>query len=248
MSVRLCALIAFMVPSVGIAQEVRFGEWVSPNGAIITVEEDFMDARYPRHVIVMSSEGSTNRDGALVLRCEENVTEVFFVSGPFDFFGFGQEPSVNMRFPTDERASDAGTSPSVDGEAAFFPRPIEFIERLYAEGSVGLGGRYYSGSFRQNFIIDPEVAAAIEAMARTCEWSDRLADSQGADDVSSEIERQLVSLIEQYGFEAVQTGLKSLAEASDPPAVVERQTEKPSNAPSSGAPTVSTGSLTGVFR
>lgn len=189
------------------ARALEFGEFTTSNGSLVTVEEDFMDARYPRHVIGLAAQGREANDGWLIFRCQENVTEAFFVSGPFDFFGHGTSPSVSVRFVSDERARQQSPSLSSDAEAVFFDQPIDFIVKTVEGGSVGLNGSYFSGSFRHNFVLDDQTNSAVYELATTCGWVDRLpAKQEVSEDVSSspsdkKLVNELRSLIEDYGEE-----------------------------------------------
>lgn len=216
---RLALMLAMLSPQA--VHALEFGEWTTPGGSVIIVEEDFMDARYPRHLIILAPAGGTERDGALVLRCEQNRTEVYFNSGMFDFFGHGSEPQVAVRFPSDDRASVLSVGLSTDAEAVFFDNPIGFLSRLAADGSVGLDGNYYGGSFRHNFVLDAQLTAALRDLAATCEWADRLParpeaapepapdqtpPAPGAD-ASDALSAAIRALVGQYGADAVRAAL-----------------------------------------
>lgn len=200
------------------ASALEFGEWTTSNGSNISVEEDFMDSRYPRHVIALRPDGADRKDGWLVLRCQQNKTEVFFSSGPFDFFGRGREPSVSLRFPDDANASSANISLSSDGEAIFFTDPVTFITKMLNGGFVGLGGSYYSSAFRHKFTLDPQLRDAIYDMAETCEWLDQVTEIPApVDTIANPIDtdRQaldagLSALIQEFGLEQVSQALTDL--------------------------------------
>lgn len=209
-SLRIALVLASISPLSVYAQvrDLTYGDRTSPNGTKISVEEDFMDGRYPRHVIVLSHEGIGDQDGRLILRCQSNSSEVYFVSGPFDFFGQGQEHSILMRFPSDNGPRNIPLSLSTDGEAVFFPDPISIMSQLATDGSVGISGRYYGGSFRHNIVLDRETQAAIYDLAQTCEWEDRLpviAVEEPKEDNNPQLElvSELNDLIDRYGIDAV---------------------------------------------
>lgn len=200
-----CGMVGALIltsSSSAIAEPLNFGDRTTKNGTKISVEEDFMNAKYPRHVVILAATSQGDKDGALVFRCQQNSTEAYFVSGPFDFFGHGTSPVVNVRFPSDEQAKRLKVSLSSDAEAVFFGNPIEFMTRTVTDGSVGLMGSYYSGSFRHNYVLDEETKSAMYALATTCEWVDRLPER---DEVTFEkspaelLSAELEILIEEYG-------------------------------------------------
>jgi hypothetical protein len=206
--------------SPAIADSLEFGDWTTENGTKISVEEDFMSAKYPRHVVILAAEGQGNRDGALIFRCQQNSTEAYFVSGQFDFFGHGTSPVVNVRFPSDDQARATTVSLSSDAEAVFFSNPIEFMTRAVTDGSVGLMGNYYGGSFRHNYVLDEETRSAMYDLATTCEWVDQIPER---DDVLVEVERtpaqllstELEALIKKYGEDLFSQTTQSLLGALD---------------------------------
>lgn len=202
------------------AEQLNFGNRETENGTAISVEEDFMNAKYPRHVIILAATNRGDADGALVFRCQQNSTEAYFVSGPYDFFGHSTTPVVDVRFPSDEQANRAAISLSSDGEAVFFRDPIEFMSKTVIDGSVGLMGSYYSGSFRHNYVLDDETKAAIYDLATTCEWSDRLPKR---DEVTLEktptqlLSAELDVLIDEYGEDLFRQTVQSLLGDLDAP-------------------------------
>lgn len=204
--------------SSAIAEPLNFGDRTTKNGTKISVEEDFMNAKYPRHVVILAATSQGDGDGALVFRCQQNSTEAYFVSGPFDFFGHGTSPVVNVRFPSDEQAKRLKVSLSNDAEAVFFGNPIEFMTRTVTDGSVGLMGSYYSGSFRHNYVLDEETKSAMYDLAKTCEWVDRLPER---DEVPLEktptqlLSAELEVLIEEYGEDLFRQTTQSLLGNSD---------------------------------
>lgn len=177
-----------------------FGERTTPNGSSVNVEEDFMNAKYPRHIIALAALDRSQGDGWLVFRCQNNQTEVYFVSGPFEFFGRGRDPVVNIRFPSQDQGRRADLSLSSDGEAVFFADPIEFIVRATRDGSVGLQGNYYGGSFRHQFELDGMSKAAIYEMAETCGWRSKL----------PEISAEIASPADQPGDPVVDDRMRTL--------------------------------------
>ena len=199
--------------SSAIAESLEFGDRTTENGTKIIVEEDFMNAKYPRHVVILAAEGQGDRDGALIFRCQQNSTEAYFVSGQFDFFGHGTSPVVNVRFPSDDQARATTVSLSSDAEAVFFSNPIEFMTRTVTDGSVGLMGNYYGGSFRHNYVLDEETKSAMYDLATTCEWVDQIPER---DDVLVErtptqlLSAELEALIEKYGKDLFSQTTQSL--------------------------------------
>lgn len=203
-------------------RQVEFGTFTTENGTTITVEEDFMDSRYPRHFILFANEPAREGDGVLILRCEQNRTELFFASGPFEFFGMSRKPNIQARFPSEQAASTLNAGSSSDGEAAFIRSPIDFVVKLVKDGSVGLAGSYYSGSFRHNIALDDQTIDAIYELAETCEWSNRLPERASTDasigDVNEGIEpariedvlERVRQLIEEHGIEAVERALDGI--------------------------------------
>jgi hypothetical protein len=192
-----------------------FGEWTTPNGSSIVIEEDFMDERYPRYVLALRPDDAKNADGWLIFRCPQNETEVYFSSGQFDFFGVGRTPRVNVRFPSDSSANPANVDLSANGEAVFFPDPISFIAKTMTGEFVGLNGSYFSGSFRHRFTIEPQMQQAIYAMANSCEWQERLpelenivpSDAQSSNAQTEALEMELGLLIEKFGEDAIRRAL-----------------------------------------
>lgn len=215
----MLVLLATAVPHAAAALE--FGEWQTANGSNIKVEEDFMDARYPRLVVILRPDNWTERDGVLVLRCEQNQTEVYFSSGPLEFFGHSRDPVVAVRFPSDERAVVQSVDLSTDGEAVFFDNAIGFMSRLATDGSVGLDGNYFGSSFRHRFTVDGQLVAAIRDLATTCEWADRLPEApiaavvEPAPEVAKSLSDALRALVAEHGAEAVRA---ALADILPPPA------------------------------
>jgi hypothetical protein len=211
MAVAMARLVVAGLPVVGSMVQAgpTFGERTSPNGSSITVEEDFMNAKYPRHILALAARDRTERDGWLVFRCQNNRTEVYFVSGSFEFFGRGRDPVVNVRFPSQDQGRQAPVSPSSDGEAVFFADPIDFIARATRDGSVGLQGSYYSGAFRHHFELDGMSRAAIYEMAETCGWRDRLPEpdtsiaSPAEDTGDPVIDDRLRALVGEFGQDRV---------------------------------------------
>lgn len=199
--------------SSAIAETLEFGDRITENGTRISVEEDFMDAKYPRHVVVLAAEGQGDKDGALVFRCQQNSTEAYFVSGPFDFFGRSTSPVVNVRFPSDDEATATTVSLSSDGEAVFFSNPIQFMSKTVIDGSVGLMGSYYGGSFRHNYVLDEQTKSALYDLATTCEWIDQIPER---DEVPVErtpaqlLSAELEALIERYGEDLFRQTTQSL--------------------------------------
>jgi len=196
-----------------IAETLEFGDRTTENGTKISVEEDFMNAKYPRHVVILAAESQGDRDGALIFRCQQNSTEAYFVSGQFDFFGHGTSPVVNVRFPSDDQASATTVSLSSDAEAVFFSNPIEFMTRAVTDGSIGLMGNYYGGSFRHNYVLDEETKSAMYDLATTCEWVDQipewdevLVERTPAQLLSAELE----ALIKKYGEGLFRQTIQSL--------------------------------------
>lgn len=204
--------------SSAIAESLEFGDRTTENGTKISVEEDFMNAKYPRHVVVLAAEGQGDRDGALIFRCQQNSTEAYFVSGQFDFFGHGTSPVVNVRFPSDDQARAWTVSLSSDAEAVFFSNPIEFMISAVTDGSVGLMGNYYGGSFRHNYVLDEKTKSAMYELATTCEWLDQIPER---DDVLVErtpaqlLSAELEALIEKYGEDLFSQTTQSLLGALD---------------------------------
>lgn len=203
------------LPIIAQERDLEFGEFVSSNGTQISVEEDFMDGRYPRHVIVFEHQMATEREGRLLLRCESNRTEVFFASGSFDFFGAGQQYSVTVRFASEDAPREIPVSNSANNEAVFFPDPIDFAVGLVVSGSVGLSGRYFGGSFRHNVQLDRLTTLAIYDAAETCGWISRLPELE-APNLASMSETQisdpaliegLEGLIEEFGLDQVKDAI-----------------------------------------
>lgn len=218
----LVAAMSLVLPAAAMALD--FGEWTLPNGSVLVVEEDFMDARYPRHLIILHPEDGLESDGALVLRCEQNRTEVYFSSGDYEFFGHGTSPEVAVRFPSDDRANRQSVGLSTDAEAVFFDNPVAFLVRLAEDGSVGLEGSYFGGSFRHRFVLDARLQAALRDMAQTCEWADRLpplpetagpvtlaAGDGEMDRTDAELLMAITALIEEFGADRVRQALADAA-------------------------------------
>lgn len=228
------ALILLLLPS-KVTAEVMKGKWSSTNGEV-TVEEDLTTSKYPRHIIALLPLDGSSKAGYLVLRCEQNKTEVYFVAAEFEFFGFGRDPKISARFKSEAEAKPLRTAGSSDADAAFIETPIDFVMRFVEEGQVVLAGNYYGGRFTGLYKTDATILDGIYGMAETCGWSSRLpvrdtataaiggptlaTDGQIGPQVApansapktpdpADLKEALKALVERYGLPAV---LKALGE------------------------------------
>lgn len=233
----LSSLIALLIATTATAEVVN-GNWSSANGEV-TVEEDLTTAKYPRHIVALAPLDGSSKAGYLILRCEQNKTEVYFVAADFEFFGFGENPAISARFKSETEAQPLRATNSSDARAAFLGTPIEFVLRLVEEDQVVLAGNYYGSRFTGLYKTDSTILNGIYGMSETCGWSDRLPPrdapiaADGTDDPAraaptrdegkpatvvsnapqtngaSDLPTALKALVEQYGMPAV---LKALGE------------------------------------
>ena len=153
--------------------QVTYGNW-STGAGHVQVEEDPTTARYPRHLVILLPQDRSTDAGSLVLRCENNKTEAYFVADQFEFFPFGGRPEIRARFPSEPEAKPVRASNATDNKAAFLSAPIDFILRLAKEDQVVLTGSYYSGRFTGIYRLDDTMRSGIEGMATTCGWAAKM--------------------------------------------------------------------------
>lgn len=229
------ALLLPLFASTGAAEVVK-GNWSSANGEV-SVEEDLTTAKYPRHIIALAPLEGSNEAGYLVLRCEQNKTEAYFLATEFEFFGFGRDPEISVRFKSETEAKPLRATNSSDARAAFLGSPIDFVLRLVDEGQVVLAGSYYGSRFTGLYKTDATIVNGIYGMSETCGWSDRLPPqdmttaAEAADDPTlaanaqeenkpatpadeapratdpADLKKALKALVDQYGLPAVLTAL-----------------------------------------
>ena len=106
-------------------------------------------------------------DTALILRCREQRTEAAFSTENTDL---GEE-SVKVRYRIDlnEPIQQAWRS-SINGRAAFAPKPIDLIRALPDNGRIFIRAIASDGSNKDTNFIISGTSAIRDKIARACNW------------------------------------------------------------------------------
>jgi hypothetical protein len=116
-------------------------------------------------------------DAALILRCRGQNTEVAFSTKDTDF---GDESvTVRYRINSEEPIKEAWRS-SMDGRAAFAPKPVEFIRSLPDSGRVFIRALAADGQNKDVNFRFAGVSEVRDKIGHSCNWPSEPEESTGA--------------------------------------------------------------------
>ena len=108
-------------------------------------------------------------DTALILRCRDQKTEAAFSTKSTNL---GDKPiTIRFRINSEEPIKEAWL-PSVDGRAAFAPKPMDFIRALPDDGRVFIRAVDADGKNKDaNFVLSGSGLSEIrDKIGRACNW------------------------------------------------------------------------------
>ena len=115
-------------------------------------------------------------DAALILRCRKQTTEVAFSTKNTDFGD--QSVTVRYRINSDDPIKEVWRS-SMDGRAAFAPKPLDFIRTLPDNGRVFIRALAADGQNKDaNFKLSG-VSEVRDKLGHACHWSNPPDDTTG---------------------------------------------------------------------
>jgi hypothetical protein len=115
-------------------------------------------------------------DVALILRCRDQTTEVAF-STKNTFLGDG-DVTVHYRINPEDPIKEVWR-PSMDGRAAFAPRPTDFIRSLPDSGRVFIRAIAADGKNKDVNVKLSGVSEVRDKIGRACNWSSEPDESTG---------------------------------------------------------------------
>ena len=123
------------------------------------------------------SAGLVVGDAALILRCREQKTEAAYSTK--DTY-LGDKPViVRFRVNSQDPIKEVWR-PSMNGLAAFTPKPEEFIRALPDSGRVFIRALTAAGENKDTNFILSGVSEIREKIGRACNWSDTSDDATGS--------------------------------------------------------------------
>ena len=125
------------------------------------------------------SAGMVVGDAALILRCRDQKTEVAFSTKSTNL----GDNSVTVRFRINsEEPIKEVWRPSVDGRAAFAPKPMDFIRALPDDGRVFIRAVDADGKNKDaNFVLLGSGLSEIrDKIGRACSWPSLPDEATGA--------------------------------------------------------------------
>jgi hypothetical protein len=114
------------------------------------------------------SAGLVVGDAALILRCREGKAEAAFSTRDSNLGG--EKVTVRYRLDQEEPVKEVWRS-SVDGRAAFAPKPEDFIRALPDNGRVFIRAIAADGNNKDANFQLAGVSEIKEKIARACNWS-----------------------------------------------------------------------------
>ena len=144
--------------------------WAQPAWSIV---ED----KSPTDKSPQISAGLVAGEAALILRCREQKTEAAF-STKDTYLGDKPVP-VRFRINSQDPIKEAWR-PSMNGLAAFAPKPEEFIRALPDTGRVFIRALTATGENKDTNFILSGVSEIREKIGRACNWSSTLDDATGS--------------------------------------------------------------------
>jgi hypothetical protein len=187
----------------------------------VTVRENLANPEFPTHIVSISAENGLAGPQTIIIRCENNKTEVFVtVDGVFGYSGI-----VRVRWPNMPRATRWAANDSTTGTAAFLANSIEFTDQLVRNNSVVVEVEGYNVRGAGRFSLTGQTRDGIYELAETCQWINRLpqrtevnenqpsaslnSDSAGSASISITEQsvrfrlRALLPAIDQFGRDAI---------------------------------------------
>ena len=123
------------------------------------------------------SAGLVVGDAALILRCREQKTEAAYSTK--DTY-LGDKPVI-VRFRIDSQDPIKEVwRPSMNGLAAFAPKPEEFIRALPDSGRVFIRALTAVGENKDTNFVLSGISQIRERIGRACNWSDTSDDTTGS--------------------------------------------------------------------
>jgi hypothetical protein len=123
------------------------------------------------------SAGLVVGNAALILRCKEQKTEAAYSTKDTNF---GDKPvTVRLRIDSQDPIKEAWR-PSINGLAAFAPKPEEFIRALPDSGRVFIRALTAAGENKDTNFVLSGVSEIREKIGRACNWSSTSDDATGS--------------------------------------------------------------------
>lgn len=151
------AILAMVLPGIAAADYVR-------------VLENLANPNFPTHTVYVSPQSGGRGANGVVVRCENNRTEVFVPTEGV----FGYQGIVRVKWADMPAAARWSANDSTTGTAAFLSQPIAFVLRLVQEGSVVVEVEGYNVRGAARFDLSPETRQGIYDLATTCQWVGQL--------------------------------------------------------------------------
>ena len=127
---------------------------------ILSLDADSSISGWPRKTYTPS----------LILRCKENKTEVYIVTGMSPQVEHGTDgATVTLRFDK-EKAMKYHTSKSTDGEALFFGQSIGLIKKMIGHATLLFEFVPFNSSPAMTTFDLRGLAEAVKPLREACEW------------------------------------------------------------------------------